>query len=465
MKAQRSFTVRPRLPEGLRALEDLAANLRWSWDRHTQALFERIDPDLWERCRHDPRKLLASVEPSRLDELGDQQDFVEQLRSTAEELATYSNGPRWFGQFNGSMSEASWPDGRSVAYFSPEFGISEAIPQYSGGLGVLAGDHVKAASDLGVPLVAIGLFYRHGYFRQELSVDGWQHERFADLDPHALALEHCENVRVELELAGRPAVLQVWRAMVGRVPLFLLDADVADNEPEIQLVTDRLYGGDVEHRLRQEILLGIGGVRALRALGESPLVFHSNEGHAGFLGLELIRSLVTDDGLTLAEAFEAVRSGSVFTTHTPVPAGIDRFPRPLIEKYFSGWAEECGVTIDDLMRLGRSQGPQAEDRFNMAVMGMRLARQRNGVSDLHGQVSRSMFSELWPGVPHPEVPVAHITNGVHGDTWTSPEFSALYESALGRRWQWDPDSWASVDSLDDAEIWSARSNGRARLVA
>ena len=461
MKAKRCFTVRPRLPEELGPLAGLATNLRWSWDRRTQSLFEQIDPGLWEETRHDPQKLLASVDPSRLDRLSRDADYVTRLTAAASDLEAHGEEPRWFER---RVDDDNWPTAGRIAYFSPEFGISEAILQYSGGLGVLAGDHVKAASDLGLPLVAIGLFYRHGYFRQELSVDGWQHERFADVDPHALALEQCDDVKVELDLAGRPAVLQVWRAMVGRVPLYLLDADVAGNDPEVQMVTDRLYGGDVEHRLRQEILLGIGGVRALRALGEPATVFHTNEGHAGFLGLERIRTLVGEEGLSLAEAFEAVRAGSVFTTHTPVPAGIDRFPRELIEKYFAGWAEECGVTMDELMRLGRSQGPQSEDRFNMAVMGMRLARRRNGVSELHGEVSRSMFGELWPGVPPAEVPVTHITNGVHAATWTSPEFSELYESTLGPDWQWDPASWESATELRDDELTAARTSARTRLV-
>jgi len=471
MKAQRSFTVRPRLPDELAALARLASNLRWSWDLHTQELFEQIDPALWAESRHDPRRLLAAVAPQRLAELAGDSSFRERLGGVDAELDSYLQRPRWFHRQladDGDLSDSpagTWPEDTKVAYFSPEFGISEAIPQYSGGLGVLAGDHVKASSDLGVPLVAVGLFYRHGYFRQELSVDGWQQEHYVDLDPHALALEPCVDVRVEVELAGRTASLQVWRATIGRVPLYLLDADVPENPPELQLVTDRLYGGDVEHRLRQEIVLGIGGVRALEALGEPASVFHTNEGHAGFLGLERVRALMSEQDLTFAEAFEGVRAGSVFTTHTPVPAGIDRFPRELIEKYFSSWAQECGVTIEDLMRLGRRPGPDAEDRFNMAVMGMRLARHRNGVSELHGSVSRTMFSELWPGVPQREVPVGHITNGVHGNTWVSPEFSRLFESAMGRQWQWDPYAWDGVDSIPDSELDQARRSGRERLIA
>ncbi len=470
MKAQRSFTVRPRLPDRLVALEPLAANLRWSWDRHTQALFAEIDPEQWEAGHHDPRRVLAGVSPQRLEELAEDEGFVTRLASLTSELDTYLTRPGWFHRMLDEHRVPTVEDGRGVlnghkvAYFSPEFGISEAIPQYSGGLGVLAGDHIKAASDLGVPLVAIGLFYRHGYFHQALSVDGWQQERFSDLDPHALALEPCDGVRINVELAGRTMQVQVWKASVGRVPLYLLDADVPENPPELQLVTDRLYGGDVEHRLRQEILLGIGGVKALEALGEPVRVFHTNEGHAGFLGLERIRSLMTGDGLSFAEAYEAVRGGSVFTTHTPVPAGIDRFPRSLIEKYFSGWAQECGVSLDDLMRLGRRPGQDSEDRFNMAVMGMRLARYRNGVSRLHGSVSRSMFSELWADVPEAEIPVGHVTNGVHGDTWVGPEMQELLVESLGRRWQWDENAWEEIEQVVDADLAKPLEEGRRRLV-
>ncbi|MFM7067885.1 MAG: alpha-glucan family phosphorylase, partial [Actinomycetes bacterium] len=313
MKALRSFTVRPRLPESIADLDRLASNLRWSWDRPTRELFADIHPQSWDDSGHDPRRVLAEVSTARLDELSTDAAFLERLAAAVASLDAYEALPRWFQQHPDGT--AAFGDG-VVAYFSPEFGISEAVPQYSGGLGVLAGDHLKAASDLGVPLVAIGLFYRHGYFRQSLTADGWQQERFPDLDPHAMALELCENVRVSVDMGGRTLVAQVWRATVGRTPLYLLDADVPENPEDLQLVTDRLYGGDVEHRLRQEILLGIGGVRALGALGIDVSVFHTNEGHAGFLGLERIRHHLAVDHMTYAEAIEAVRAGAVFTTHT-----------------------------------------------------------------------------------------------------------------------------------------------------
>lgn len=461
MKAQRTFTVRPHLPEPLHGLDRLASNLRWAWDRPTRELFAMIDPTAWDDSAHDPRRVLADVDPGRLEQLATDASFLERLAAAEAALDAYVELPRWFQ----SAADHSGALTGAVAYFSPEFGISEAVPQYSGGLGVLAGDHLKAASDLGVPLAAIGLFYRHGYFRQSLTVDGWQQERYPDLDPHAMALELCDDVRVSLDLDGQTLVAQVWKATVGRTPLYLLDADLPENSRELQLVTDRLYGGDVEHRLRQEMLLGIGGVRALTALGLDVQVFHTNEGHAGFLGLERIRMLMENDGLSFPEALEAVRAGAVFTTHTPVPAGIDRFPRELMEKYFHSWAGACGISIDQLMALGHRPDESADEPFNMAVMGMRLAERRNGVSALHGEVSREMFSDLWPGVPVQETPVGSITNGVHGATWVSAEMDAVLSSSVGEDWQWaDSEAWDRVTAVEPDVLWQAHATAKVRMV-
>lgn len=470
VRALRTFTVRPRIPEPLGALDRLASNLRWSWDRPTRELFTSIDPRIWDEGGHDPRRVLAEVAPGRLDELSTDAAFLERLSAASAALDAYESLPRWFQR---ELSTGHVPtvagesalDGGVVAYFSPEFGIAEAVQQYSGGLGILAGDHLKSASDLGLPLVAIGLFYRHGYFRQRLTVDGWQQERFPDLDPYAMALELCEGVRISVDLADRPLIARIWKATVGRTPLYLLDTDVEDNPRDLQPVTDRLYGGDVEHRLRQEILLGVGGVRALEALGVPAHVFHTNEGHAGFLGLERIRTHMQRDGLTFAEALEAVRAGAVFTTHTPVPAGIDRFPRELMERYFGTWAAECGIDMDRLMSLGHHLTDTPEDPFNMAVMGMRLAERRNGVSALHGAVSRSMFCDLWPDVPEAEVPIGHITNGVHGSTWVSPEMAELFSDHVGADWQWaGPDPWNAITDVDDDVLWQAHRSAKVRMV-
>src|SRR5437764_8269559 len=459
MRALRSFSVRVRLPDPLTPLQQLATNLRWSWDERTRDLFRWVDLDRWHLTGHDSLRLLGAADPERLEALADDPAFTSFLGEVRADLDRYLEAPLWFrGQGSSAL--------RSVAYFSPEFGIAEALPQYSGGLGVLAGDHLKASSDLGVPLVGVGLFYRHGYFRQELSVDGWQQERYPDLDPYAMAITLCDSEHIEVDLAGHPLLAQIWRADVGRVPLFLLDADVDENPAELRQVTDRLYGGDVEHRLRQEILLGIGGVRALQRLGLPTQVFHTNEGHAGFLGLERIRQAIVEQGLSYPDAIEAVRAASMFTTHTPVPAGIDRFPRELMEKYFSSWASECGLTMDQLMQLGHRVGDAPAERFNMAVMGLRLAGRSNAVSKLHGEVSRDMFSDLWPDVPSEEIPIASVTNGVHAKTGVAADMSDLLSRYVLPEWdEAGTDRWARIDEARDDEVWRGKEQGREQLVA
>jgi starch phosphorylase len=459
MKALRSFTVRAKLPDDLAPMHELAMNLRWSWDERTRDLFRWVDPATWEVTGHDPVRLLGLVGRERLQALTQDRAFMGFLREVHSELRAYLDSPQWF------QGRSSSPL-RAVAYLSPEFGIAEALPQYSGGLGVLAGDHLKAASDLGVPVVGIGLFYRQGYFGQALNADGWQQERFPILDPFVMALQPVEGTRVHVDLAGVPLVARLWRADVGRVALYMLDADIDENDAGGRSVTDRLYGGGTEHRIRQEILLGIGGVRALDAVGQETQVFHTNEGHAGFLGLERIRRLVTKEGLTFDEAVEAVRAGTIFTTHTPVPAGIDRFPRELMERYFGRWAEECEIPFDRLMQLGHMPTEPDDAPFNMAVMGLRLAGLANGVSKLHGQVSRTMFHDLWPGVPVEEVPITSVTNGVHADTWVSAEMSDLLTRHILPTWnEADADDWARIDNARDDELWRVRDQGRERLVA
>ncbi len=440
-------------------------NLRWSWDERTRELFRWLEPDAWDAISHDPVRLLGLVRRDRLEALATDPSFLREMADCADALDGYLTRPRWFQLRTSPVGGARGTSPlRQVAYFSPEFGISEALPQYSGGLGILAGDHLKSASDLGVPLVGVGLFYRSGYFRQSLSHDGWQQEVFPTLDPYGLALELCEGVRITVDLAGETCHAQVWRADVGRTLLYLLDADVEENSPAVRGVTDRLYGGDVEHRLRQEILLGIGGVRALQALGIEAQVFHTNEGHAGFLGLERIRQLV-QSGLAFPEAVEAVRAGGLFTTHTPVPAGIDRFPAELLHKYFATFALQLGISFDQLMAVGKRADEPDETRFNMAVMGLRLAARSNGVAALHGDVSRKMFGGLWPDVPTDEVPITSVTNGVHAATWTSPEIDDLLSRALVPDWDHaGAADWARVTNVRDDELWRARQQGRDRLV-
>jgi starch phosphorylase len=459
MRALRSFTVRARLPEALGPLQELAFNLRWSWDHRSRDLFRWVDPQIWELTFHDPVRLLSLVGRQRLDQLAADPAFMGFLGEMHDDLHRYLEAPRWF------QNRAASPL-RGVAYFSPEFGIAEALPQYSGGLGVLAGDHLKAASSLGIPLTGVGLMYRLGYFRQHLDADGWQEERYPILDPHGMALELVPGVRVSVDLAGDTLEAQVWRARVGRVGLYLLDADVESNDDELRAVTDRLYGGGSEHRVRQEILLGVGGVRALEAAGVETQVFHTNEGHAGFLGLERIRKLITLERLRWDEAIEAARASTVFTTHTPVPAGIDRFPRELMVRYFSRWADECGISIDTLMSLGHFPGEDTDSPFNMAVMGLRLAAKSNGVARLHGRTSREMFQPLWPLVPAEETPIGSITNGVHARTWVSSQMDDLFSKYVSPAWdEAGPEEWAGIDDARDDELWRARDQGRDALVS
>ena len=457
MRAVREFNVVPAVPEPLSALTDLATNVHWTWDRGTQALFERLDPTGWQRVGGDPLRLIAAITAERWARLAADPAVREATAAAAERLRDAVESPRWFQQRGESPLDL-------VAYFSPEFGLTETLPQYSGGLGILAGDHLKAASDLGVPLVAVGLLYSEGYFRQSLNADGYQEERFPRLDPHGLALVPT-GIEVTVDIAGDPVKVTAWRACIGRIELYFLDTTVEGNSPEGAAITDRLYGGDAEHRIRQEIVLGIGGVRVLRALGRDPQVFHTNEGHAGFLSLERIRELVAG-GLTFAESVEAVRAGGVFTTHTPVPAGIDRFPAEMMQRYFGDFATSCGAPFAELMALGHRPDEPDETRFNMAVMGLRLAGRSNGVAQLHGEVSREMFAGLWPDVPVHEVPIQAITNGVHAHTWVSNEIDDLLRDTVGGMWDGaDAPTWKQVDNLDPAQIWAARRVGRAALVS
>lgn len=484
MKAIRRFTVRPVLPEPLSPLSDLARNLRWSWHTETRDLFQAVDPEGWQAAGGDPVRLLGAVSAARLAELAGDRRFLRRLTAVADDLDDYLLGRRWYQAHSGTSGDIDpeAPDfPAAVAYFSPEFGVTAALPQYSGGLGILAGDHLKAASDLGVPLIGVGLLYRHGYFRQSLSRDGWQQEHYPLLDPNELPvslLRETEGTPVQVSLAlpgGRSLRAHVWVAQVGRVPLLMLDSDVEENDPGERDVTDRLYGGGSEHRLLQEMLLGIGGVRAVRAYCRlaghpAPEVFHTNEGHAGFLGLERIREL-GDTGLDFDAALEAVRAGTVFTTHTPVPAGIDRFDRELVARHFGDRAELAGVPVEKVLQLGMETYPGGEPNlFNMAVMGLRLAQRANGVSVLHGAVSRGMFAGLWPGFDAEEVPITSVTNGVHAPTWVAPEVFRLGARQIGPgRTEdalsvGDSERWDAVADIPDADIWELRRGLREQLV-
>ncbi|WP_186304540.1 alpha-glucan family phosphorylase [Kocuria palustris] len=472
MKAITTFTVRTSLPESIGALSRLSANLRWSWHRPTEALFRDLAPGAWDASGGDPVRVLDSLTREEIQRIAQDDELVERIQALEHDLDAYLSEPRWYQQEHG----ASGP--RSIAYFCAEYGITPVLPQYSGGLGILAGDHLKTASDLGVPVVGVGLLYRNGYFDQSLSRDGWQLEDYPALDPQGLPVTLLREadgtpVRIRLPLPeGRQLGAQIWRADVGRVPLLLLDAQVPDNDEAARGVTDRLYGGGGEHRLQQELLLGMGGVRALREFSRltgapEPEVFHCNEGHAGFAGIERIAELMSEgtdggSGLSWLEALTAVRASTVFTTHTPVPAGIDRFERGLIERFLS-----TGLTgpapLEDVLALGAEDYEGGDgSAFNMAVMGLRLAQRANGVAQLHGAVSRQMFSGLWPGFDADEVPIASVTNGVHVPTWIDPRMEALAVDCS------QPDlrsRWRAISGVSDEELWRVRGQLRADLVA
>jgi starch phosphorylase len=469
VRAIRRFNVHPVLPEVLKPLGELARNLRWAWHADTQDLFRSVDPELWAATGGDPIRLLADVPVERLQQLSRDRKFLKSLRVVQADLAEYMTGDLWYQSFAAETPTAP----KGIGYFSPEFGITEVLPQYSGGLGILAGDHLKTASDLGVPVIGVGLLYRQGYFRQSLNTAGWQQERYPLLDPNALpvTLLHDEEgpVRIEVPLGGRTLQAQVWLAQVGRVPLLLMDSDVESNAGPERETTDRLYGGGTDHRLAQEVLLGIGGVRAIRAYcritgAPAPEVFHTNEGHAGFLGLERIREYMKA-GMDFDTALERCRAGTVFTTHTPVPAGIDRFPHPLIVDQFASFDS---VPLDRVLELGTEDYPGGDPAvFNMAVMGFRLGQRANGVSLLHGVVSREMFQGLWSAFDTTEVPITSITNGVHHPTWVHRDLLELLEapSASTAPTVVDGYDWNGLASVDSHTIWALKRKMRSELVA
>ncbi|WP_336649924.1 alpha-glucan family phosphorylase [Kocuria rosea] len=472
MKAIRRFTVRTVLPESIAPLSRLARNLRWSWHRPTEQLFAELNPQAWDAVHGDPVKLLGSLTREEIQQIAQDPATVRRIEELDADLERYLTDDLWYQKTQAEDAP------RSIAYFSAEYGVTSVLPQYSGGLGILAGDHLKSASDLGVPVVGVGLFYQHGYFKQSLSRDAWQQESYPVLDPDGMPLtllreEDGNPVRITLPLPnGRSLSAHIWRADVGRVPLLLLDSDIPDNDDHARNVTDRLYGGGGDHRLQQELLLGMGGIRALRAFSRltgapAPEVFHCNEGHAGFLGVERIAELMDPaDGtepMTWDEALTAVRSATVFTTHTPVPAGIDRFEQAQIEHFLNAGLAPS-VPTAKVLSLGAEDYDGGDPaKFNMAVMGLRLAQRANGVAKLHGVVSRGMFQGLWPGFDVDEVPIGSITNGVHVMTWIDPRMAELALDPMGSDLN-RAARWRRIYGADDAELWAVRRELRTRLV-
>jgi starch phosphorylase len=463
----RTFTVLPHVPERLQALLKLAYNMWWCWNHEAISLFRRIDDDLFDTLENSPVKLLGAIDQGRLEQLLNDDGFLVHMDRVEEMLTSYMNSPTWF--------QETYPDAHDfrVAYFSAEFGIHESIPTYSGGLGVLAGDHLKAASDLGLPLVGVGLMYREGYFRQYLNVDGWQQESYPENDFFNLPLipetrSDGTPLLIGVPFPGREVRARIWRIQVGRVPLYLLDTNIPENNPDDRQITGRLYGGDNDTRIRQEMILGIGGIRALRALDKAPAVCHMNEGHSAFCGLERIRVLMEEHNLSFAAAREAVTAGTCFTTHTPVPAGNDIFPPQLVEHYFSGSLPQLKIDRQEFLGLGRQSPRDDNEAFCMTVLAIRLANTTNGVSKLHGKVSRKMWRAIWPELSEAEIPITAITNGVHTRSWLAPEMAQLYDRYLGIQWEDRPTDygiWKRVDHIPDAELWRTHERRRERLVA
>ncbi len=469
MKPIGTFNVIPKLPASLEKLRDVAYNLRWSWNHDTVELFRRLDSELWESTGHNPVQMLGVIDQSRLEAAAADDAFLAHLERVSSELEEYMKTPStWFRR---NYGRAGTP---LIAYFSAEFGLTESLSIFAGGLGILAGDHLKSASDLGIPLVGVGLLYQQGYFRQRLNAAGWQQEESVDNDFHNLPLTLMHGadgspLTISVDFPGRRLYAQVWRVQVGRIPLYLLDTNIDVNAAqEDRDITDQLYGGDSEMRLRQEILLGIGGYRALETLGLKPTVFHMNEGHSAFLALEHVRRNMEERGLTFQEARELAEASLVFTTHTPVAAGHDYFSPDLMRRYFFDYSQSLGISWTEFLRLGHSRPSHTVEDFCMTSLALRMSPFSNGVSKLHGEVSREMWQSMWPGIPVKEIPIGHVTNGVHFQSWISLDLNQLYDRYLGPKWREEPADrklWEKVQSLPAEELWRTHERRRERLVA
>ncbi len=466
VRALRTFRVEPALPPALDPLRQIAANLFWTWNTDAAALFQRIDRERWEASGHNPVKLLQIMQSDELERLGDDHGFLVHLERVAQAYWMYMARPSRISVQGTSATEV-------IAYFSLEFALTESLPNYSGGLGVLAGDHLKSASDLGLPLVGVGLLYQQGYFQQVLGPHGWQREEYYDID---LARQPVRRVRdaggepltISIPFNGRDIAVQIWRVDVGQTPLYLLDTNTEANSLADRAISGRLYGGDLEMRIQQEMLLGIGGIRALNALGLHPAVCHMNEGHSALLGLDRIRSLMEETGASFNEARLPVAAATVFTTHTAVAAGIDLFPPDLVRKHLGHYYTSMGLDDRTFIGLGRTNPEDEHEPFSMALLGLHVCGYRNGVSRLHRVVARKLWASAWPDLPLEQVPIDSVTNGVHLPTWVSHEMGDLYDSYIGEHWRDDPTRagiWERIHDVPDSEIWQVHERQRERLVA
>ncbi|MDY6934125.1 MAG: alpha-glucan family phosphorylase [Spirochaetota bacterium] len=460
------YRVLPYLPENLRPLMNIASNFWWVWNYDAIDLFRRLDVDLWRTVQHNPIKLLGSISQKLIDEAAESESFIAHMERVEEELELHLTRKTWFDEFNIKKRDVE------IAYFSAEFGIHESLPIYSGGLGILAGDHLKSSSELGIPLSGVGLLYRLGYFHQYLNIDGWQQEIYPETDFYNIAVSLVMNdedqpLLIGVEFPERIVYAQIWKALIGRTELYLLDTNIDKNCDEDKSITDGLYAGDIEMRIKQEMMLGIGGTRALKAIGKEITVYHMNEGHSAFMGIERIRTAMKDYNLSYAEALEFVRSSNIFTTHTPVPAGNDRFSPDLLEEYMFHHYNEMGMTVKDFLALGRENPDDDMETFCMTVLAIKTSSYYNGVSLLHGDVSRKMWKGLWPTLPIHEVPIRYITNGTQMLSWASDEIMRLLNRYLGPRWIDNPvdkDIWQNIDSIPNTELWRCRERMREILV-
>lgn len=466
MKPVTTFVVSPTMPPALAPLKELAYNYWWCWHEDAIDLFRRIDPVLWEEVRHNPVALISNIPNEKLHQLADRVEYLNQLNDVHSRFRQYMEERGWYASVEPKPSSY-------VAYFCAEFGIHESFSCYSGGLGVLAGDHLKSASDLGIPLIAIGLLYQQGYFRQYLTQNGWQNEQYVEVDFHTLPITKVTKsdgtpLMISVELPLGTCHAQIWRVNVGRVPLYLLDTNVPENQFDtLRDISDRLYGGGTDTRIMQEMMLGIGGVRALAALGIEPAAVHINEGHAAFSMLERSRQFMQRFHMTFEEAWQITKGTSVFTTHTPVPAGNEVFDHEILQSFFAPYLPSLGITWEQFKLLGTQIDPETEEGFSMTVLGLRGSTWRNGVSLLHGHVARTMWSDVWKDFGLDEVPIAGLTNGVHTKTWVAPEIADLYDRYIGPRWRSEPhaeDTWENVDSIPNMELWRAHQRRRERLV-
>ena len=459
--------VNPQLPEKIEDLGKISNNLWWSWNTEFLKIFKEIDIDLWERCDKNPVKFLKLVDQEKLENAAKDDKIIKLYEENVNNFNSYMQSKNtWFNK--------TYPNNKNdlIAYFSAEYGLDETVPIYSGGLGILSGDHLKSASDLGIPLVAIGLLYKNGYFHQVIDRHGSQQNVYKDIELDDMPVTPLKTVNdddliISIELNNKPLYIKVWKINVGRVSLYLLDTDIPENAEENRDITLKLYGGDQEMRIKQEIVLGVGGVNVLKQLGYKPTVYHMNEGHSSFLVLELARQLIDEKKISFNIAKDIVTAKTVFTTHTPVPAGNDIFPVELVEKYFDGYWEKLGITKEEFLKLGMKPKEQDKTHFNMGILALKIAGKKNGVSKLHGEVSRELFSEVWPEISPKESPITYVTNGIHTCSWLAPNLKHLYNQYLEAYWQdkiYDDKVWEKINSIPDEKLWKAHQERKEKLL-